>query len=147
MTTSVLGDAVLGEMILGPVGVSTGARLGEIPLDEHMTWSDEHGWTPVRERVQTSITGQPLITPAIIGYGRPLTITRCWLTRDIVNQLQASVSTPGYAGWLTLADSRQYWVRWRHEDGGIDALPAPLVSDPTADDRLMCTLRFMEIPQ
>lgn len=145
MPTAVLGLMTLGEGVLGDQTDAGGAALGAIPLDEHMTWSDEHAWTPVRERVQPSVTGKPIITHATLQYGRPITLTRCWLTRSTVLTLRSLIDVGGYTNTLTLPDGRSFIVRWRQEDGAIEDEPAPLVSDPADDDRLMCVLRFMEI--
>lgn len=149
--SAVLGAATLGTMVLGDASQPVGPSLGNIGLDDQMTWPDEDDWTPVRERVRPSVTGKPIVTYATLKYGRPITCaghggTGMFLTRATVVQLKALRDTAGYRGLLTLTDSRQYGVRWRHADGAIDVDPLPLYSDPQPTDLLRVILRFMEIP-
>lgn len=140
----ILGQATLGVDALGiPPGTTA---LDAIPLDPEMLWVDEHGWTPVRDRVRTSVTGKPIVTTATLQYGRPITIERCWLTRLTILQLRDLIDSGGWSGTLLLRTGQQFVVRWRIEDGALDSQAVPLYSDPTDDSLSICTLRFMEIP-
>lgn len=127
------------------------AALDAIPLDDNMTWPNEHTETPVRERVRPSITGKLIVTHATLQGGNRITCAGhngegMFLTRSSVEQLRATRDTPGYTGTLTFADSRQRNVRWDHGNTPIQVDPLPLYSDPQPDDLLRVILRFMEIP-
>jgi len=125
------------------------AMLDTIPLDDAMTWQNEHGWTPVRERVAPSVTGKAIVTHATLQYGRSVVLNRgdagMWLSRATVAALEALRDTGGWTGVLVLADARTMTVRWDHAAGPIEVEPIWLVSDPGAADKLRVTLRLMEI--
>ena len=140
----ILGHSILGDTALGlPAGATA---LDAIPLDSYMLWVDEHGWTPVRERVRTGVTGRPIVTHAILQYGRPITIERCWLDRATILLLRALIDTGGWTGTLMLRTGQSFHVRWRIEDGPLDVAAVPLYSDPVDDSPAICILRFMEVP-
>lgn len=127
------------------------SALDGIALDDHMTWSDEDADTPVRERVQVSVTGKAIRTHATLQFGPRITCAGhdgagMFLTRATVQLLKATLDTGGYTGTLTLADGRQFNVGWDHAAGAIETNPLPLYSDPLPDDLLRVILRFMAYP-
>ncbi len=123
--------------------------LDGIDLGVEGWWSDRHGWTPVRERVRTGITGKPIVTTATLQYGRPITLADLALDRAVLDALEALRDTAGSTHTLTLWDGAVYPVMWRHADVAIESRPFEPAQDPTdaaVDQRYIVTLRFFEVP-
>jgi len=97
---------------------------GELSVDlpADLEWVDEFLWTKVKEKVEVALDGALIIQTATQLKGRPITLrggSNVWLTREELSKLQAMMDA-GKTMTLTLADGRQFQVRFRYAEGAID---------------------------
>ena len=118
--------------------------LNSIQLHSETIWSDEWDWAPVRQRVETTLTGKLGIEEAVRPKGRPITLTGGWASRSQVEQLKSLEAQPGIQMTLLIHGSTKQVV-WRHRDKGVDAQPVRPVTDPDPTDHYEITLRLMEV--
>jgi hypothetical protein len=120
------------------------------PLPDALQWSDELGWSPVKQAVELSVTGALLVDVAVQQAGRPITLGQpgtgsVFIARSVLDALYASATVPGQEMTLTLRGVA-HTVLWRHQDGEvITATPRWQLEDVQPDDLYTVTLKFMEI--
>lgn len=122
-----------------------------VELDPDLFWSDEFAWQAVQQQVGYSLTGSLIVQQGTMQAGRPVTLvpeddSSAWMSRAVVEQLQAWANTPLLT--LTLAGLRgsSRSVSFRQQDGAaVEARPVLHFSDVDPDDNYRVTLRLMEI--
>lgn len=122
-----------------------------LTLNPDLYWSDENNWSPVRQVVDPSITGVPIVQVAAMVNGRPITLEpeddeAAWMTRADVTALRNWAAVPGKTMTLTLRGVART-VIFRHQDGGFEARPVIQFRDghELPADFYLCTIRLMEI--
>lgn len=122
-----------------------------LTLNPDLYWSDENNWSPVRQVVDPSITGVPIVQVAAMVNGRPITLEpeddeAAWMTRADVTVLRNWAAVPGKTMTLTLRGVARA-VIFRHQDGGFEARPVIQFRDghELPADFYLCTIRLMEI--
>lgn len=120
--------------------------LDSITLPDDLIWSDEFGWTAVRQATAYSLTGALIVDEAARLAGRPITLTDGWASRALVEQLYALIQQPAQTHTLTI-NGTAYSVIFRHGDGAMTAEPLQpvAVADTAPDDWYRLTLRFMVV--
>ena len=122
-----------------------------LTLNPDLYWSDENNWSPVRQVVDPSITGVPIVQVAAMVNGRPITLEpeddeAAWMTLTDVTVLRNWAAVPGKTMTLTLRGVART-VIFRHQDGGFEARPVIQFRDghELPADFYLCTIRLMEI--
>ena len=122
-----------------------------LTLNPDLYWSDENNWSPVRQVVDPSITGVPIVQVAAMVNGRPITLEpeddeAAWMTLADVTVLRNWAAVPGKTMTLTLRGVART-VIFRHQDGGFEARPVIQFRDghELPADFYLCTIRLMEI--
>lgn len=121
-----------------------------LPLHADLQWVDEHGWNPVEQRVERSLTGALVIDVMTRLHGRPITLQpeddrSAWMARSVVDQLQSWADAAGQQMTLNLRGTN-YTVVWRHhEPPALAAKPVLHYSDVDSADRYLVTLKLMVV--
>lgn len=93
-----------------------GHILDTLELPRGMVWIDEMDWVPVDRSMERGITGHPIFDEYITVAGRPITLMAVddggWIRRSTLLALQQLATVPGAVYTLTLADGRQFFVRF-----------------------------------
>lgn len=121
--------------------------LDSITLPEDLIWSDEFGWTAVRQSTTYSLTGALIVEEASRQAGRPITLIDGWAKRELVEQLYGLIQQPSHTHTLTI-NGTDYSVIFRHDDeGAMAAVPVQpvAVADAAPDDWYRLTLRFLVV--
>ncbi|MBF0368586.1 MAG: hypothetical protein HQL52_03925 [Magnetococcales bacterium] len=128
------------------------AELDGITLPDDLFWTDEYSaaWSPVAQTVQHTASGALEIEASQLQAGRPITlqggVDHAWIDRQTVAALYATTEDPAKTMTLSLADSRQFTVRWRHhEQPPLEAHPIQPVDIPDDSDPYQVKLKLMEI--
>ncbi|MEO5378688.1 MAG: hypothetical protein H7832_13025 [Magnetococcus sp. DMHC-6] len=127
------------------------ATLDEIILPDDLLWEDEFsGWSAVVETHRYTADGNLEIEASALQAGRPITLTGgeqvAWVDRSTVLALYATTLDPERQMVLTLADARQFTVRWRHlQPPPLEAHPIIGVDIPLLSDPYQITLKLMEV--
>lgn len=123
--------------------------LDAITLPPSLTWTDRDNYQPVSQALRRARDGTPVVYHAPILAARPITLESTersgWMTRAVLDQLQALASTPGSTHSLSIG-AQTFSVIWRHDDP--PALSAePLVARTTheATDYFRVTLKFLTL--
>ncbi|HRY16676.1 MAG TPA: hypothetical protein P5330_12495 [Candidatus Competibacteraceae bacterium] len=124
--------------------------LGGVTLPGDLRWIDEFAWSPVARSQEYSLTGALIVQEAAKQTGRPITLEAknesagyICLARSQVAALYALVSTPGWAGTLTLMDGRSFAVAFRDE--GLRADPVRHIAPHEDADAYTLTLQLQTI--
>lgn len=124
-------------------------NLDAIALPSNLTWADRDDWQPVAQTLRLARDGTPVIYHAPILAGRPITLTSTessgWMTRAVLDQLQALAATPGSTHNLSIG-GQSFTVLWRHHEPpaiSAEALIARNLHD--AGDYFRVTLKFMTL--
>ena len=100
--------------------------LDNIELPDDLIWLDEFDWSPVEQLQTYTLTGSIVFESALKHGGRTIMIgegsSRVHTTRAVVDALYAKLSINAEMT-LTLQDSREFTVRFHHENKPIDAKP------------------------
>lgn len=120
-----------------------------LELHPDLRWSDEDNWHPVAQSVVRTLTGNLDIQVAAMQAGRPVTLepeddSSAWMPSSSVAQLRNWAAVPGQQLLLTLRGVSRT-VLFRHQDGGLEALPVVHYRDRVAEDWFLVTIRLMEI--
>lgn len=122
-----------------------------LTLNPDLYWSDENNWSPVRQVVDPSVTGVPIVQAAAMVKGRSITLEpeddeAAWMTLADVTALRNWAAVPGKTMTLTLRGVART-VIFRHQDGGFEARPVIQFRDghELPADFYLCTIRLMEI--
>ena len=120
-----------------------------VTLDPDLYWSDENNWSPVRQVVDPSITGVPIVQVAAMVNGRHITLEpeddeAAWMTLADVTVLRNWAAVPGKVLTLTLRGEVRS-VMFRHQDGGLEATPVVHYRDVVPNDWYLVTVRLMEV--
>lgn len=129
------------------ITITDGATSIDLPFD--LLWIDQHSWSPVEQKVATSITGAAIIDAGTRLNGRPVTLEgderHAWMPYSTVQQLKA---------WAAVADQQLtlivrgvvMQVMFRHQDRpAVDVRPLLDYAAPDAADFFYGSLKFMEI--
>lgn len=117
--------------------------LDGLELPDGLVWINEYDWTPTAQSQSRTLTGSLVIETAQKVGGRPMTLSRFWITRAVLNQLTAklAITTPLL---LTLQDGRVFTVRFANEDGKpIDAKPVFEYTVMSDDEPYNLTLNLL----
>lgn len=97
--------------------------LHTIPLPD-LLWLDEFEHNQLAQEQERSLTGGLLVQEGAKQYGRPVTLSEGWLTREDVNQLYALEAQTSEPLSLTLPDGREFHVIFDRTRGpAIEATP------------------------
>lgn len=122
-----------------------------VELDPDLYWADEFTWRTVEQKTDRSISGALIVQQATkqANTGRPITLqpdddSSAWMTRAVVDQLEAWANTPSLT--LTLSGLRGGTRTVMFQDSGaIEARPVVHYSDVDPEDNYRVTLRLMEV--
>lgn len=118
--------------------------LGGISLPDDTLWTDEFDWSPVRQSLDTTLTGALVVEEAELLAGRPVTLLAHWLTRAEVLSLWALL-VPAASYVLILPDGAALAVGWRHDGAPIEAEPIFPSTPRDGADLYAVRLRLMEL--
>jgi len=117
-------------------------------LSDRLIWTDEFGWSPVKQVTGPGTTGALLVHVGVLQAGRSIELdgveSKAWITRFLCETLQAWAALPGITFTLVLRGvARQ--VMFDHERGGFEATPVWLLADgeETPDQVFLPILRFL----
>lgn len=98
-----------------------------ITLPSAFEWVDEFDYSPVTQTVNRTIGGGFIIQESSLLHGRPITLEggeNVWVERSQINAIYTLASVPDKQLTLTLADSRQFPVIFRRDQGNpFTAIP------------------------
>ena len=101
--------------------------LDGITLPDTLQWVDEYDWSPIVQSSGYGVTGSLFIQEGTKLKGRTITLTGTeemgWVTRAIVNLLNAKRIVAGWQGTLTLPDAREFTVSFRNGENAIEVSP------------------------
>lgn len=125
-----------------------------IALPDDLIWTDEHGYSPVRQSVTPTIGGALWIDVSVLSAGQPITLQAgrddegypyALMTRAQFAQLRVWADQPGQVFTLTY-NGNSYDVIWRHEaPPALDATDLIDYPDPEPTDFVIVTLRFTRV--
>ena len=120
-----------------------------VTLHNDLYWSDEHNWHPVEQTKAYTLTGALIVMSGYRASGRPITLEpeddgSAWMQLSSVSQLRNWAAVPGKVLTLTLRGIA-HSVLFRHEDGGLEAIPVKHQNDVASTDYYRCVLRLLEI--
>lgn len=117
-------------------------------LGERLLWTNEFGWSPVKQVTGPSTTGALLVHVGVLQAGRPITLdgveSKAWITRALCETMEIWAALPIPALTLVLRGvSRQ--VIFDHEQGGFEAVPVWRIADghQTPEQVFLPTFRFL----
>lgn len=123
---------------------------GTILLPPDMYWVDEHNWSAVHQKVDTSVTGAAIIQMSKRTEGRTITLKSdqecAWLTRAQLEDLKTLEATLEDFS-LEMGDGTTFNVMFAGGERG-DAIMAEAIQpgkEPAPGDYFIATLKFMEI--
>lgn len=103
--------------------------LGGVSLPD-LVMDQEYAWTGVESAVDLTIGGAPIVWEREIS-GQPLDLVggddTGWITRTTLESLKSIASVPR-ATYTLSYEGTDYTIRFRHEDGAIEA--TPVISRP-----------------
>lgn len=121
-----------------------------VELHKDLLWSDEYSWTPVEQTATRGITGVNIVQVQARMGGREITLepeddSSAWMTRAVLNQLQAWAAVPGKELTLVLRGAEREVIFRHHGGEAISATPVYHYDVMDDADFYRVTLRFMEI--
>lgn len=116
-----------------------------VELDKDLLWSDEFSFRRIEKTATRSITGARIVHQGVKQGGRPITLQpehdrSAWMTRAVVEQLQAWANSATVALTLTLRG-----VARSVEIESVEARAVQHFSDTDPDDHYVVTLRMTEV--
>lgn len=125
----------------------------QLTLPDDLIWQDEYNWAPTVSSVSYTITGAMIVQSAAKQAGRYISLVgpadMAWVTRATVETLYdwASITLSDTDGRyeLTLSDSRQFTVAFRHDDTPVEAEPVLGIAAKSDQDFYRLTLRLLEL--
>jgi allantoicase len=125
----------------------------QLTLPDDLIWQDEFNWAPTVSSVSYTITGAMIVQSAAKQTGRHISLVgpadMAWVTRATVETLHdwASITLSDTNGryQLTLSDSRQFTVAFRHDDTPVEAEPVLGIASKSDQDFYRLTLRLLEL--
>ena len=110
-----------------------------------MCWDDEFEWTAPQRAQEYSITGALIVDVGVRLAGRPITLKsdadHGWVTRAVVQQLQAAINTSAGPVLLQLADGRSMNVHFAPDP--LQATPLVRAELPGPELPYLITLRLI----
>lgn len=124
-----------------------------VPLEDGFLWSDEFSWKAIEQNQAYAMDGTLIIQEGKKKSGRPITLQPAdpqmgWVKlRELRTVLE----------WSKLQDenfrlqfehphdSRQFKVKFNHQDGALEAAPVKGIPAVSLDDYFNVTLRFTEL--
>lgn len=129
----------------------TNKATGEVlTLHHDLLWTDEHSWSKTVVTKTYAITGALLIQAATRKTGRYITLAppneeMAWMPRATVDTLRAWADIAELQMTLLMDNGTTYNVRFRNDDGALEAKPVKGFPSPQPDDPFLATIRLMEI--
>ena len=116
-----------------------------IALPRSVCWVDEFEWTAPQRAQEYSITGALIVDVGVRLAGRPITLKsdadHGWVTRAVVQQLQAAINTSAGPVLLQLADGRSMNVHFAPDP--LQATPLVRAELPGPELPYLITLRLI----
>lgn len=111
----------------------------------NLVWIDEFQFNQVEQEQTRGINGGLIVQGAVKHYGRPITLSKSWLQRSVVEQLVAKeLGNPEMS--LILDDGREFAVIFNRTRGpAVAATPVFDITNAPADWRYEVTLRLTTI--
>ncbi len=122
--------------------------LGGVQIPDDIWWQNEFEWSPVEQVREHSIAGALVIDEAERQAGRPITLASNprggWISRGAIKALRALADDAGQAYTLTLADAREFTVRFDLQ-APFEAVPLRPANDMTDASLYRLTIRLIEV--
>lgn len=120
-----------------------------VALHKDLYWSDENSWHPVEQTKSYTITGALIVMLGERKAGRHITLepeddNSAWMPLSAVEALRNWAAVPGQQLTLTLRGIT-HTVLFRHEDGGLEAVPILHRDTQVSTDFYRCVVRLLEI--
>ena len=129
------------------------STLETVPLEDGFLWSDEFSWKVIEQTQAYAMDGSLIIQEGKKKSGRPITLQPAdqemgWVKlRELRTVLEWS-KLQGENFKLQFEqphDSRQFTVKFNHQDGALEATPVKGIPAVSLDDYFNVTLRFTEL--
>ena len=121
--------------------------LATLTLPDDLLWADEYDWTAVAQETAYTLGGALVVQEGLRLAGRTITLQggpeHGWATRAQVEALRALAEQPNLPRTLTLADGRQFTVRFRRPS--MRAVPILPYAVPESGDRYELSIFLMEV--
>jgi len=117
-------------------------QLDNLLLSEHLVWTNEFDWSPVRQLQDRGLSGALVIQVAVKQAGRPIHLTGV-LSRAQVKALKALAASASVH--VLTFNSADYNVRWDYEKTEISAKERVGYANPDDADYYDVVLRFIEV--
>lgn len=91
-----------------------------INLPDSLEWINEFEYSPVTQDIKRTIGGGFIVQEGVLLNGIPITLQggdNVWVSRQTIKQIATIASVAGKELVLTLADTRQFNVIFRRDDG------------------------------
>lgn len=124
-----------------------------VPLEDGFLWPDEFSWKAIEQNQAYAMDGTLHIQEGKKKSGRPITLQPAdsqmgWIKlRELRTVLEWS-KLQGENFRLQFEqphDSRQFTVKFNHQDGALEASPVKGIPAVSLDDYFNVTLRFTEL--
>lgn len=120
-------------------------QLDAITLPDNYFWDDEKTFKPFATSKQRAVNGALTIEAVPLLYGRPITISGMWISRDDLAALEALEAQPLIKRQLTMDDASTFTVLFDLEAGGIQAAPLYSVKNPNGETTYTLTLHLITV--
>lgn len=124
-----------------------------VPLEDGFLWPDEFSWKAIEQTQNFTIDGSLVIQEGKKKSGRPITLQPAdtgmgWIKlRELRTVLEWSkLQEENFKLQFEQPhDSRQFTVKFNHQDGALEASPVKGIPAVSLDDYFNVTLRFTEL--
>ena len=124
-----------------------------VSLEDGFLWSDEFSWKAIEQNQAYAIDGALIIQEGKKKSGRPITLQPAdqemgWIKLHELRKLRDWSVLQGENFRLQFEqphDSRQFTVKFNHQDGALEAAPVKGIPAVSLDDYYNVTLRFLEL--
>jgi hypothetical protein len=124
-----------------------------VSLEDGFLWSDEFSWKAIEQNQAYAIDGALIIQEGKKKSGRPITLQPAdqemgWIKLHELRTLRDWSVLQGENFRLQFEqphDSRQFTVKFNHQDGALEAAPVKGIPAVSLDDYYNVTLRFLEL--
>lgn len=124
-----------------------------VPLEDGFLWPDEFSWKAIEQTQGYAMDGSLVIQEGKKKSGRPITLQPAdpqmgWIRlRELRTVLEWSkLQDENFRLQFEQPhDSRQFTVKFNHQDGALEAAPVKGIPAVSLDDYYNVTLRFTEL--
>ncbi|TCB71570.1 hypothetical protein E0H88_03870 [Acinetobacter sp. ANC 4216] len=124
-----------------------------VPLEDGFLWPNEFSWKAIEQNQNYAIDGSLVVQEGKKKSGRPITLQPAdkemgWIKlRELLTVLEWSKlqNEVFQLQFEQPHDSRQFTVKFNHQDGALEADPVKGIPAVSLDDYYNVTLRFTEL--